>query len=187
MDLIDIVLGVYLALVMHSLTMAWLTANGTRSVADGVRCLMDPAAATAATAADKEYFEWYVDQERRIRERDWQEQQYYQQQQQIEEMSLRGATQADWNAAQTAWGGVCQGSPPGSPQNSPQNTMLPATAAYAPPARPQVPRVTELPTVRGTLQTPVPTTGLPTSSQPLLQPLMAPPDDDDGYGAILSG
>lgn len=183
MDLIDIVLGVYLALVLHSLTMAWLTHNGTRTVSDGVRCLMDPAA--AAAAAQKEYFEWYVDQERRIRERDWQEQQYYQEQRHVEEMSLRGATEAQWNAAQTAWGEVCEAAP-GSPRSPTGNPMLPGTGAYTPPAHPQVAHVTQLPTVRGTLQTPVPTTGLPTSAQPMLQPLEGPPDDDDGYGAILS-
>ncbi len=168
MDLIDLVLGVYLAMVLHSLTMSWLTANGTRTVADGVRCLLDPDA-----AVQKENFDWYVEQERRIRERDWLEQQYYAQQQQIEEMSLRGATGADWNAAQTAWGEICR------------NPMLPSSTEYTPPARPQIVQQAALPTVRGTLQTPVPTTGLPTSSQPMLQPLEGP-DDDDGYGSILS-
>lgn len=197
MDLIDIVLGVYLALVMHSLTMSWLTANGTRSVMEGVRCLMDPL---------KENFDWYVEQERRIRERDWMQQQYYIQQQQLEEMSLRGATVADWNAAQTAWGEVCAPPNPPSAQvaaapspavhSTPMPTtgmfasthhpMLPAADAYVPPIRPQVVQQQQLPPVRGTLQTPVPTASLPASSQPMLQPLQGPADDDDGYGSILS-
>lgn len=171
MDLIDVVLGMYLALVMHSLTMAWLTANGTRSVSEGFRCLADPAA-----AAQKEYFDWYVEQERRIRERDWIEQKYYDQRRDADEASLRGAADGAWTAPHSAWGEVCP------------NPMLPGGTDYtAPPRVPPGPQEGgQLPTVRGTLQTPVPTTGLPTSAQPMLQPLQGPPDDDDGYGAILS-
>lgn len=179
MDLLDIALGVYLALVLHSLTMAWLTADGTRSVTDGVRYIMHPEEWQAA----RENFDWYVEQERRIRERDWAEQRYYQQQEKEQEWaSLRGAQEAAWSAGQTAWGDTCTTNPMLPPEGA-QYTPMPHGSAA-----PQSTHLPSLPPVPGTLQnpTPVPTTGLPTSSQPMLQPLDVPFDDDDGYGAILA-
>lgn len=183
MDLVDVILGVYLALLLHSVTVAWLTADGTRSVAQGVRTLLfDEDAADTTTRED---FDWYVETERRIRERDWAEQQYYDQQQMLEEWSTRATSggQNAWGQAagtgQTAWGDTMQCNP-----------MLPPPGSQYTPPPARAPQSTQLPTmppVPGNLQntTPVPTTGLPTSAAPMLQPLDLPPDGNDGYDTLF--
>jgi hypothetical protein len=172
MDLVDIILGVYLALLLHSITVAWLTADGKRSVSDGVRALL---AFDAQEDNEREDFDWYVETERRIRERDWAEQQYYQQMHQQEEWSTRST------GGHTAWGEAMQCNP-----------MLPPPGTqYTPPPMVQAPQSTQLPSVPpvpGVLQntTPVPTTGMPTSTAPMLQPLDLPPDATDGYEALFT-
>lgn len=183
MDLVDVILGVYLALLLHSVTVAWLTADGTRSVAQGVRTLL----LFNEDADTREDFDWYVETERRIRERDWAEQQYYEQQQmQPEEWSTR-ATSGGQNAwgqeagtGHTAWGDTMQCNP-----------MLPPPGSQYTPTPVRPPQSTQLPTmppVPGNLQntTPVPTTGLPTSAAPMLQPLDLPPDGNDGYDTLFA-
>jgi len=158
MDLLDVVFAVYLAMLLHSVTISVLTRGGERTVSSGLHAFFT----WSPGWRQQQYLkaQWmqqqqWIQQQQQQWAHEQQQQRYLAQQEQHEQAQWMQHEQRE----QSAWGGA--------PENY-TSTQLPT-----------------LPMVQGIMQGPPTQHGLPESTlQPMITEIQSQ-DDDDGYARFL--
>ena len=178
MDIIDLVLAVYIALLLHSITISALTRGGERSIASGLEAffLWSPSGSRGASRQYKEHMQMYnnqleqmyIEQQQEQAYQQEQQEQQRQQEQQQQQWMQQEQQQQQWmqqqGAGHVAWGEYTVHQP------SQETTQLPT-----------------LPTYPGIMQSPPPQALPHNPSQPMMAPIVQEmsDDEDDGYARVL--